>query len=303
MTFQICSKNLFLTYPQCNESKEDLFKHLEQKFSPERLLVAHELHKNGDNHLHAYVSLNEAFRTRDSRFADYAGYHGNYQGCRSAKNVLKYCTKEEDYISNFDITTLLGVSVPEKTILGKRILEGESLMQIVKEHPKYVFGYKKLKEDVTTLFEDINNAGFEPELPCEVPNPWSLRCLVDTDNKKCHFWFYSSKPNQGKTTCVINPLIRDHHACLFTPQATYVNIRETTKVICIDELKKGSIKYEILNSICDGNYNFRVFMKGCIKLKEKPLVVICSNFSIKEVFPYMHEFVYARFNEYLVGSP
>lgn len=28
-------------------------------------------------------------------------YHGNYQGVRCEKDVIKYCTKENDYISNW----------------------------------------------------------------------------------------------------------------------------------------------------------------------------------------------------------
>ena len=107
MTFQICSKNLFLTYAECPVPKEELYDFLNEKFQPLNLCVAKELHKNGNAHLHAFVGLEDQYRTRDPRFADFQGYHGNYQGCRSAKNVLKYCTKEDDYKANFDVALAL----------------------------------------------------------------------------------------------------------------------------------------------------------------------------------------------------
>jgi len=109
--FQLCTKQLFLTYPQCPIDKEQAYDILCHVFGDnlELLLVAKELHANGDPHLHVYARLKETLRIRDSKFADLTCpvtgtcYHGNYQGCRSAKNVLKYCTKKDDFKSNFDI--------------------------------------------------------------------------------------------------------------------------------------------------------------------------------------------------------
>lgn len=301
MTYQINSKTLFLTYPECNVSKERALEKFQEIFQDiEEYAIAQEKHKNGHYHLHCYIKLKSQFRSRNSRFADIDGYHGNYQGCRSSKNVLKYCTKEDDFISNFDVGERTNKSKSKKEILGKRILEGEDLDEIVQEHPELIFGYKRLKEDIEEYKTSRESKNDELELPNEVPNGWNKTFTVDTDNKKCHYWFYSTIPNKGKTTSVILPLIRDHSAVLFDPQATYHDVKTNTKIIVLDELKKGSIKYDVLNQICDGTKKFRVFMKGYISLKEKPLVVVCSNFSIDEVFPFKNELVHARFNEYLV---
>lgn len=301
MTFQINSKTLFLTYPECNVSKERALEIFQTIFKDiESYAIAQEKHKNGHDHLHCYIKLKTQFRSRNPRFADLDGHHGNYQGCRSSKGVLKYCTKEDDFISNLDVGELLGKSKTKKEILGKRIIEGEDLDEIVKEHPELIFGYKRLREDIEEYKVSTNRKTRELEIPNEVPNPWNKTFLVDTDNKKCHYWFYSTIPNKGKTTGVILPLIRTHSAVLFDPQATYHEITEDTKCIVLDEVKKGSIKYDVLNQICDGTKKFRIFMKGYISLQEKPLVVICSNFSIDEVFPFKNELVHARFNEYIV---
>lgn len=118
--FRIRSSKLYLTYPECDVEKERAFDELAKIFDTKELLVAHELHKNGNSHLHCYIELNSQGEFTSPNFADIFGFHGNYQGCRSAKNVLKYCTKEDDYISSFDVNAALKGRSLEKGILGKR---------------------------------------------------------------------------------------------------------------------------------------------------------------------------------------
>ena len=153
MLFQINSSKLFLTYPQCVLKKEDVYEILLNQFEPKELLVAHELHKNGDHHLHVYMALNEPLRIRDPKFADLpGGYHGNYQGCRSAKNVLKYCTKEEDYVSNFDVECLLKRRSNRRELMSLLVKRQSSLVDFVCDNPEYLYGYSRLKLDYTTFF-------------------------------------------------------------------------------------------------------------------------------------------------------
>lgn len=306
--FQINSSKLFFTYSEVNDTtKEDVYNFLQERFEPKEILVAHELHKNGHDHYHAYLSFDQPLRTCNSRFADYTRpdgvvFHGNYQGCRSPKNVVIYCTKEDNYLANFDITPLLGKTGSMASILGKRILEGEDLLEICKEFPQHIKGYKRLKEDIQEFKEDQRLRDHPIDLPAEVPNSWNQRFMVDTDNKKCHYWFYSNEPNKGKTTGTILPLIRDHHAALFAPKAQYQELSVDTKVICIDEFSPGQLKAEQLNQMCDGLWKYRVIYRGNIQLNEKPLIVVCSNYSINQVFPIKYDLVKARFNEYDVSQ-
>jgi len=295
--FQINSKIIFLTYPHCDQPKEDLYEFLCSYESPKvlQVLVAREKHSNGLYHLHAVAKFETSYRTTNPQEFDFRGSHGNYQPARSFKNVLKYCTKEDDYVANFDVGEMLGVKTTEKEALGKRILAGEDLVKIVQEHPKFLFGYTKLKTDV----EELKNDMFEfPDLCDQLPNPWGLAMPVDTDNKKCHYWVYSTEPNHGKTSGFILPLYETYKACLFDPSSTYHKVSENTKMILIDELVPKNIKFNILNKMCDGTYEYRVIYKGDIRLKSKPIVVVCSNFSIERCFGIASKFIHARFTEY-----
>lgn len=307
MPYQLNSSKLFLTYSQSGVTTQELYDFLEAKFNPEEILVAQELHETGDIHHHAYLSLKEPVRTRDCRFADYTRsdgsiLHGKYEGCRSPKNVVKYCTKEEYYRANFDVSAFIGKRKSAAEILGQRILDGEDLLEIVQALPQHLKGYKSLKADIEEFKEDRRRRDSPLDLPDEIPNPWGKRFFVDTDRKKCHFWFYSSGPNKGKTLGVVLPLVRHHGAALIKPKSTYHTIKQDTKVVVFDEFSQGQMKAESLNCICDGLYRFRVFMRGEIILDDKPVVVVCSNYSILEVFPYRNELVYARFNEYNVSE-
>lgn len=309
MPFQLNSQKLFLTYAEVNDwSTQEVYDFLHDLLEiPIKLLVAKELHKNGHTHFHVFAELQRPIRTRDKRFADLNGpekssHHGNYQGARNAKNVLKYCTKDGDFVSNFNVEELLPKSTSSTKVFGQRIMAGEDFMQVIQDFPQFIKGYQRLKTDVEAYIKDVEERKVDRSLPSEVPNPWDQRFFVDTDVKRCHFWFYSAQPNKGKTSGVIEPLIRHHHAYLFNPKSTYHEVRKGTKIICIDEFSIGQMKAQSLNTLCDGFYKFRIFMGGEITLDEKPLVIICSNYSINEVFPFMNNLVHARFNEYDVSQ-
>lgn len=94
----------FLTYPKCDISLDDILKHLNTIDSVIHYVIASEKHKDGSSHRHVYVKyVDGILRNKASTLFDVGGYHGNYQPVRSPKSVIKYCTKEDNYLSNFDV--------------------------------------------------------------------------------------------------------------------------------------------------------------------------------------------------------
>lgn len=298
MPYQINTSQLFLTYPQCNVSKEEALEFFISKFNVKHYIVAQETHKNGDLHLHAYLELNEAYRTRDPNFADLGTHHGNYQGCRSSKNVMKYCTKEDNFLSDLDVSQILKARESKKKIVASDLLgKRKTLIQVIEENPEFLFEYKKLKENLA-LYEEDSKIDDREDLPDTLPNTWSLLLPFDLDNKRCHFWFWSDTPNKGKTTFAQN-LVTKFRAVICQGDLTYWPVKRDTECIIFDEFKSGSLKYNILNSICDGTFKFRVFMVGPITLNiGKPLVIVCSNYCIDTVYPNMKDYIHARFDEF-----
>nr|QKI29016.1 Rep [Kummerowia striata CRESS virus] len=302
MPFQINSRRLFLTYPQCTLSKATALEALEGIFPDiEEYIVAHELHANGDHHIHVYLKLgdNALCRWRDPHFADLrhpelGTFHGNYQGCRSAKNVIKYCTKEEDYLSNIDVALLLGKKTNRTIVAAKLIREKRPLEELIaEEHPELIFGYSKLKFDLDNYFQATKQE--KEDLPDYLPNPWGLQLAAKIQTKKRHYWIYSRRPDVGKTFKFAKPLSSKYKACIAT-NFTYWSIPFDTELLILDEYNSAGLKWNELNQLCDNTFGFRVFQGG-IRYMESYLVIILSNLSIKEMYPFKYEFLEARFNE------
>lgn len=98
----------FLTYPQCNSTKDELLASLTATMDLLEYVIAEEKHKDGGLHLHAYVKLREGIKTSQApEVFNVLDKTGNYQVVRSCKNVIKYVKKEDDYISNFDLDKYL----------------------------------------------------------------------------------------------------------------------------------------------------------------------------------------------------
>jgi len=106
--FRLATTQFFLTYPQCSIAPEEALSTLKAKVvSKERALVsyliAREKHKDGNEHLHAYLKLDSALNLKDPLFWDLGNHHGNYQGCRSPAAVINYVSKENEWIASPDL--------------------------------------------------------------------------------------------------------------------------------------------------------------------------------------------------------
>lgn len=101
MPFRLQSKNLFLTYPQCDEDPQALIDALLvtlETRNPTYIVVCRETHEDGNLHLHALVCLTNKLDTNNSAYLDFNGYHGNYQGAKSVPASYKYVIKDGDIV-------------------------------------------------------------------------------------------------------------------------------------------------------------------------------------------------------------
>ena len=112
-------------------------------------------------------------------------YHPNIKDSqiKSKKRALTYCSKEDpDPLQyNIDIKEETAAREQHKRILGKRLISGENLHDVVQEHPELIFGYKKLEADIAAYKRAKKED--KPDLPSELPNPWKLKLPVHTDRK------------------------------------------------------------------------------------------------------------------------
>lgn len=94
MTFKLQAKNIFLTYPRCSLTKDELLVFL-KTFNPVKVVIGKELHADGTPHLHALLKLANRLTTRDERVFDLSGHHPNIQPCRNVTATERYVTKDD----------------------------------------------------------------------------------------------------------------------------------------------------------------------------------------------------------------
>lgn len=84
-------------------------------------IIAREQHKDGNSHIHCWLRLEKKINITNNRLFDLDGYHPNIQGVKSNQAVIKYVTKENDYISSESEESLqqqVKARVGHKAVIG-----------------------------------------------------------------------------------------------------------------------------------------------------------------------------------------
>nr|QTE03384.1 MAG: replication-associated protein [Lorikeet CRESS-DNA-virus sp.] len=98
--FRFNAKTAFLTYPQCDATKEDLLAHLiALPVPPVYVIVSRELHEDGMPHLHAVV----CWKTKVDRSGDMFHFgisRAHIQPARSIVKCIEYVKKDGDFVEH-----------------------------------------------------------------------------------------------------------------------------------------------------------------------------------------------------------
>lgn len=310
--FRLNAKKLSLTYSQTKLNKQELMEELKVKLNKNgnqilQYLVAEEEHKDGGKHLHAFIELEKRINVRDINYLDCKNEHGNYQSTRKKWNWLRYLTKEDpNPLTNFNMEELKekmekkGKSEEDRINNNLEFLEECKTLgprEMVTTGKVHLMKYQMLKRNYEEYMKDMFVDNRE-ELGMELPNPWYDDFKVNIDIKQCHYWIYSRVPNLGKTTWAIE-LTEKYKAQIWNYLEIYQpHITPVTEVLILDEYR-GQLRITQLNQICDGTWLFTAKGKDSWKLIQKPLVIVLSNKSIKDIYNKSMDYplVEARFQE------
>lgn len=224
-------------------------------------VICEEKHKDGNPHLHAFIKLMGRKRFRPDLF-DVDGYHGHYEPAKSFRCVVRYVTKEGNYISNIDVKSAL-----EKK--GK--LTKEDLLKDV----DYVLDNKKINPlQVANWYKNscvykmlING---KKEMPDVLPE------------KRRHLWIWGSS-NTGKTTRLRQQMKEKGMDNFFQIPSNNDWIGYDDQYYLYFDEYKGQLTIQELNKICDGGAKMNV-KGGSVMLRYDVQVIILSNFSIEECY-------------------
>lgn len=163
--FRLASKNLFLTFSQCDYPIADFLNNCKDLFKDEgivRLVVARELHEDGNPHIHAVISLEKEFRTRDERMFDdlvEPPKHPNIVSrIKSMHGTYKYVIKDGTYLvhpEDFDVKMFIDLAEKKKSTKTEEVVrmikDGITLKEIDSQLPSFVFTHRRKIEEYMEL--------------------------------------------------------------------------------------------------------------------------------------------------------
>lgn len=165
--FRLNAKKVFLTYPKCKLTKEELLDKLPNKESIEQYYIARELHEDGEPHLHAILVYNYKLNIKSEKHFDIGDYHPNIQSVKKLDNAISYVCKDGDFIMNYK----LDMTKPDNYCKRKKDF-------IAWGHDMEMNNYKEISYPIQFMGSNI-----------EKPDP---------SIKKRNLWFVG-KPDLGKT--------------------------------------------------------------------------------------------------------
>ena len=162
-SFQLKSKNLFLTYPQTTYPLEDFKANCLKLFESEgieKLLISTEKHQDGNDHIHAVICLQNYLRTRNPKHFDELVQSPRHPNIVSRlkgglAKTLSYVMKDGNWISHpedFNPTALILRSSNKKETkktdsIALRMEKGETIEDILPDEPGFVMMHLRgLKE-------------------------------------------------------------------------------------------------------------------------------------------------------------
>jgi len=298
--FRLNAQVLFLTFPQCATSKELAMENLLKLFPDlEWAIIAQEAHQDGTPHLHLVTRLAKKTNIRNSTLLDtIAGQHGNYQGAKKLKSVLKYVRKSDNEplehgpVPTALDTAALDIKVPQGELVFEKLMGGVPVREIVSDHPSYaMINLRKIKEMKTYLsmktttipMIQIHSHSTTSWMTNKIMNWFRLQFQSPRLFKAAQLWLWGPA-NTRKTSAVLKFL--EFKRVYIMPKEEFDDFYsdDDFDMAFLDEFTPGCRKVEFLKVFLQGG-PCAIRQKGSQSMKTKNLpVIICSNFSPEECF-------------------
>lgn len=299
--FRLHAKNLFLTYPKCQMTKEQILEGL--LAFPKAIswaVIVQELHQDGTPHIHIALSFLKKEDITTPNDLDMIGRkHGNYQGTRNVTAVIQYiCKHDKQPLLHGDPPMgqkrERSQQVNKGDSVTKMLIEGKTRKEIMDAYPGYY------------LLNRMKILALEAELPILTKKPLQMTHQIvmsfgetaNDEEKVIYQWLadnlYNAQrplkspqlyiwgpPNFNKTSLYHRKLdfLRIYHMpnselfdCLYSDDGY--------DLVVYDEFTKSRVRSgAFINQFSDGQH-VTLRTKGGQVLKKKNIpMMILSNFS------------------------
>lgn len=259
--FYFKQKSIFLTYSQCDLDKKKVYSYCITKFNPIRMILGKGKHKDGGFHFHIWMEFEDNITIRDSRHFDILKFHPNISklrniNCHSIKSILKYILKDD---SNPFIFGDIDIKSNKRNIIGKKVINGDNINDIIEEYPEEIYNYDKLIKNSNLFFIRTQ--------------------IVSKHIKRKCFWIYG-KSGVGKSY-----LVRESFDEIYEKENNlWWDGYSNESVVLIDDLDKSWLKLSYYLKIWGDNYRFKAQIKGGVIQPIYKKLIITSNYSIEYLF-------------------
>lgn len=129
--FTLRARQFFLTYPQCDVSKDVALASLLHLLSAplvEWIVIAKEKHKDGNPHLHVALKMKDRTTISGQAYFDLGNHHGSYEVMRNILKSFQYLSKAdpEPLCHGVDLKTQLEVYILENQLWEAGMIAAEA---------------------------------------------------------------------------------------------------------------------------------------------------------------------------------
>lgn len=183
--FRFNAISVFLTYPQCPLSKDEILKAVDNINKVATYVVARELHEDGNPHLHLFMKFERKLNFTDPNHFDVkqqgVTYHPNIQKPRNWKDVIKYVKKGGDYIAHQEIEELM-LNKSWKQIMAEAKNTKEFMNLVLETYPKdYCLAYDRLKSMAEQHFKSQDSLSEPIATPGGMTVPAQAESWLNTE--------------------------------------------------------------------------------------------------------------------------
>lgn len=301
--FRLQGRHLFLTYAQCPLNRQEVLDQLIRYIEPRKIVkyvICTELHKDGQQHIHTYLGLDErvnivAKDRLDLEIKNNLGViekkHGNYQSCRNYNRVINYIIKDSKDMAHVLTNMNLDDTGREINVwleVSKKNKEGdinESLKMVESIAPRlYVTDYTKVKRSLLDMQKDakVRKEARYPLASFDIPKEvkeWA-------DGPKNKTLYLSGGTGLGKTE-MLKSLFEEK----FGPEFIRVNNLEGLKQletkpckgVILDDIDLSQRNIEELLGLLDvQNNHTQKILYGTVEIPQGLTRAIVSNKKMEE---------------------
>lgn len=238
-------KQFFITWPQCPLSKESVEFTLRERFNDaiEYMVVSQEEHKQTSGlHLHCFILFKETRRVKGEDFTIQVvqtTYVAHIEGVRSIKATIKYTKKDGNFVE-------FG-----KSPIIKKEEERRDKLRFMTEH-----NINTIMESGMFSLSEIRNAIF---IKSEIEKS---KFTWPSYKKRIVYWYWGPT-GTGKTRTAVRDaeLLHTKWTIISGDLKTFMNGYNGEESVIIDDIRKGTMRFEQLLRILDG-YRLIVNVKG-----------------------------------------